>query len=249
MMYSLRSAALVTGCVFMVIGLTNYNKHTSSIVQRQLQAQGGWGQQGGPQGGQGGGVGFGQQQGGGGWQQNQQGGGGWGQQQQQGGGGMQQPTPQQVGWGQQQAGQKPAVAHQPMQQQSGGNNGGNHANKNNQGQNQVGNGQQPMQQIQGSTPEQQSVGFGVAPTECEVLKPREEKVIPTWSASFPGSGIKIFWQVAQGMTGLFTSDDNDSTGTMKRGVAVTVKTHFPSPHVSVSAHESSKCDTLPESQD
>ena len=88
------------------------------------------------------------------------------------------------------------------------------------------------QQQQGPSGDQQSGGEKSG--QCEVRNPKEAKVIPSWAASFPGSGIKLFWQVVQGTTGLFTGDDNDSTGQMRKGVVVTVKTHFPSPHVSVS---------------
>ena len=77
------------------------------------------------------------------------------------------------------------------------------------------------------------IGVSGVATECEVLKPREVKVTPTWTASFPGSGIKILWKAVQGITGIFTGDDNDASGQMKKGVVITVKTHFPSIHVSV----------------
>jgi len=79
----------------------------------------------------------------------------------------------------------------------------------------------------------QQFGHNISSTnQCQVKSPKEMKVKPTWAASFPGSGIKIFWKTIQGTTGLFTGDDNDSSGQMKRGVVVTVKTHYPSTHVS-----------------
>mmetsp|Transcript_33260 Transcript_33260/g.47218 ORF Transcript_33260/g.47218 Transcript_33260/m.47218 type:complete len:341 (-) Transcript_33260:130-1152(-) len=67
---------------------------------------------------------------------------------------------------------------------------------------------------------------------CTLRDAREVEVAPSWTAAFPGSGIKILWQSIEQLTGITTSDDNDSNGRLKKGTCVTVKTHYPSPHVS-----------------
>jgi len=69
-------------------------------------------------------------------------------------------------------------------------------------------------------------------SSCELKEPQEVEIVPTWSASFPGSGSKLFWHMIQYMTGIYTGDDNDTTGRMSKGAVVTVKTHFPTQHVS-----------------
>ena len=60
-------------------------------------------------------------------------------------------------------------------------------------------------------------------------------MLPTWTASFPGSGAKLLWTTIEQLTGITTTDDNDGNGRLKKGTCVSVKTHFPTSHVSVSA--------------
>ena len=64
--------------------------------------------------------------------------------------------------------------------------------------------------------------------ECNPLQPQEKQVSATWLSSFPGSGSKMTWQLIQAITGLSTGDDLDSNGQVANGVAVAVKTHYPS---------------------
>jgi hypothetical protein len=78
--------------------------------------------------------------------------------------------------------------------------------------------------------QQQQLGSG----KCERRDPKDVKVAPTWTASFPGSGVKLLWQAIEQLTGIATADDNDIHGRLKRGTCVTVKTHYPTRHVSVS---------------
>lgn len=63
---------------------------------------------------------------------------------------------------------------------------------------------------------------------CQPLQPKEMQVSPTWISSFPGSGSKMTWQSIEAITGLFTGDDMDSRGKVSKGVAVAIKTHYPS---------------------
>lgn len=63
---------------------------------------------------------------------------------------------------------------------------------------------------------------------CAPLAPQEKLVSPTFLASYPGSGAKLTWQLIEGITGLFTSDDIDSSGRTQKGFAVAIKTHYPS---------------------
>jgi hypothetical protein len=44
----------------------------------------------------------------------------------------------------------------------------------------------------------------------------------------------LLYKSIEQMTGLATTDDNDGSGRLKKGTCVTVKTHFPTRHVSVS---------------
>ena len=67
---------------------------------------------------------------------------------------------------------------------------------------------------------------------CDIRTPQALQVNPTWTSAFPGSGIKLLWKTIEALTGIVTSDDADSLGRLAAGTAVTVKTHFPSAHVS-----------------
>ena len=64
--------------------------------------------------------------------------------------------------------------------------------------------------------------------ECKPLHPQEIPVSATWLSSYPGSGSKLAWRLIESVTGLSTGDDLDSNGQVANGVAVAVKTHFPS---------------------
>ena len=65
-------------------------------------------------------------------------------------------------------------------------------------------------------------------TECQVPNTVEVAIQnPSWTASYPGSGAKLTWKLVRAITGAFTGDDHDHNGRVKRGVVVTVKTHFP----------------------
>ena len=64
--------------------------------------------------------------------------------------------------------------------------------------------------------------------ECKPLQPQEIPVSPTWLSSYPGSGSKMTWRLIESVTGLSTGDDLDSNGQVANGVAVAVKTHYPS---------------------
>lgn len=65
--------------------------------------------------------------------------------------------------------------------------------------------------------------------ECKVPETKEVHVEnPTWTASYPGSGAKLTWKLVRALTGIYTGDDHDHNGRVKRSVVVAVKTHFPS---------------------
>lgn len=51
-------------------------------------------------------------------------------------------------------------------------------------------------------------------------------VAPTFTASYPGSGAKMVWNLIEGLTGYVTGDEWTSNG-HEVGGAVTVKTHYP----------------------
>jgi len=52
-----------------------------------------------------------------------------------------------------------------------------------------------------------------------------QPVTPTFTASFPGSGALVTWQLIEALTGLKTSDDLTATGNSN---FVAIKTHYPS---------------------
>jgi hypothetical protein len=64
--------------------------------------------------------------------------------------------------------------------------------------------------------------------ECKPLEPQKRQVTPTWLTSFPGSGSRMAWKLIEAITGLYTGDDLDIAGHIESGVAVAVKTHYPS---------------------
>lgn len=64
--------------------------------------------------------------------------------------------------------------------------------------------------------------------ECRPLQPQKRQVTATWLSSFPGSGSRMVWKLIEAITGLYTGDDLDSAGHVSSGVAVAIKTHFPS---------------------
>jgi hypothetical protein len=76
---------------------------------------------------------------------------------------------------------------------------------------------------------------GLPSPSCTRREASERHASPIWIASFPGSEIKLLWQIIEQLTGITTTDDNDVQGRLTRGMAVSVKTHFPSRHVSVSS--------------
>lgn len=63
---------------------------------------------------------------------------------------------------------------------------------------------------------------------CEVPKPADLHVPPTFVSSYPGSGAKLTWKLIRAITGMYTGDDFDHNGRVARGTAVAVKTHYPS---------------------
>ena len=73
-----------------------------------------------------------------------------------------------------------------------------------------------------------SFGINLEAASCQPQVLQEKPVTPTFLASYPGSGAKLTWQLIEAITGLFTSDDIDSSGRIGKGVAVAVKTHYPS---------------------
>mmetsp|Transcript_21360 Transcript_21360/g.25446 ORF Transcript_21360/g.25446 Transcript_21360/m.25446 type:complete len:484 (+) Transcript_21360:91-1542(+) len=52
-----------------------------------------------------------------------------------------------------------------------------------------------------------------------------QPVTPTFTASFPGSGARLAWQLIEALTGLKTSDDLTANGNSN---FVSIKTHYPS---------------------
>jgi hypothetical protein len=61
------------------------------------------------------------------------------------------------------------------------------------------------------------------------VKPIIPKPVPaTWVGSFPGSGAEVTWQLIQAITGLATDEDTSNIGHAAKGMAVAIKTHFPS---------------------
>lgn len=75
--------------------------------------------------------------------------------------------------------------------------------------------------------------------ECKPLLPQEIPVSATWLSSYPGSGSKMVWRLIESVTGLSTGDDLDSNGQVANGVAVAVKTHYPS-HATEDVFQQSK---------
>ena len=73
-----------------------------------------------------------------------------------------------------------------------------------------------------------SFGTKLEAASCHPQVLQEKSVTPAFLASYPGSGAKLTWQLIEAITGLFTSDDIDSSGRIGKGVAVAVKTHYPS---------------------
>jgi len=63
---------------------------------------------------------------------------------------------------------------------------------------------------------------------CGLRLPEDRKVLPTWLSSFPESGAKISWRLIEAVTLIFTGDILDSNNKVENGVAVAIKTHYPS---------------------
>jgi len=52
-------------------------------------------------------------------------------------------------------------------------------------------------------------------------------VPPTFTASYPGSGAKLTWNMIRMITGIYTGDDFDHDGLVQAGQVVSIKTHYP----------------------
>jgi len=63
---------------------------------------------------------------------------------------------------------------------------------------------------------------------CGLKVPEDRPVVPTWLSSFPESGSKISWRLIEAVTLVFTGDILDSNKKVEQGVAVAIKTHYPS---------------------
>lgn len=63
---------------------------------------------------------------------------------------------------------------------------------------------------------------------CKLNRPDEKNVTPTWLASYPQSGSEEIWQIIEALTGMVVDEEYSNHGRADRGVAVAVKTHFPS---------------------
>lgn len=60
-----------------------------------------------------------------------------------------------------------------------------------------------------------------------VPTPKASPVNPVIAASYPGSGAKLTWKLLRGITGMWTGDDHDHNGWVGKGMAVSIKTHYP----------------------
>lgn len=63
---------------------------------------------------------------------------------------------------------------------------------------------------------------------CEVpkLQVPQEKVFPSFLASYPGSGTRLQWELVEAITGIVTTDDGFSNGHHN---VIALKTHYPCP--------------------
>jgi len=85
-------------------------------------------------------------------------------------------------------------------------------------------------EIIGRTPHSKLLGGGDGGDdygECEIRPAMAPKhpVTPTFTASFPGSGAKMTWNLIEAITGLVTGDDFQLNG---HNNMVSIKTHYPS---------------------
>jgi len=82
---------------------------------------------------------------------------------------------------------------------------------------------QPLPQQQETNPP--PPGCTKAP---RIPAPKQEPLIPTMIASYPGSGARLSWKLIRAITGYMTSDDAvDTDDLSKKGLVVAIKSHYP----------------------
>mmetsp|Transcript_12402 Transcript_12402/g.19086 ORF Transcript_12402/g.19086 Transcript_12402/m.19086 type:complete len:306 (-) Transcript_12402:50-967(-) len=69
--------------------------------------------------------------------------------------------------------------------------------------------------------------MAVSTDSCALRTIKEIPAVPSWTASFPGSGGKLLWQIVEQITGIATTDDFDTLQRLSKKNCIAVKTHFP----------------------